>query len=207
MRLIDVLRSTWKRPPPERRSPTALSMTQIEERIRSWGAGSFAMADVVDSTALLNELGPREYGVQVGAFRQRASTIAESAGGFLVDATGDAILALFEGLAKAISFAEQLTSDSGAPSFALRIAVHHERPVSDLRDSLTVATMLAPEIPYVARILSALKEPGIGISDSAHKQLIASGITGLKVGTPSEHEFKGFPGRHMVWRVARWPDA
>lgn len=63
------------------------------------------------------------------------------------------------------------------------------------------------ECSFVPSDFAVLKEPGVGISDAAREQVMASGITTFTIGAPSEHEFKGFPGRHIVWRLARSPDA
>jgi class 3 adenylate cyclase len=80
--------------------------------------------DVVDSTALVEELGDTCWRERLGRFYEVARVHLARAGGSEVVTTGDGLLATFDAPAAAVRFGQVLQKAMAAMSMPVRIGVH-----------------------------------------------------------------------------------
>lgn len=158
-----------------------------------------AFADVVRSTSLLFEQQTVRYADVIRAYRDQALARARSAGGRIVDETGDQVLAVFPGAADAFRFGSDLFADTGHPDLRIRVGVH----VGSVRAEAD--RLIGRNVHYCARVMQRAEDPELWVSDVARRAIeseakqLASEIAWI---ASDEIELKGIPGLHRLWRAA-----
>ncbi|WP_167677437.1 adenylate/guanylate cyclase domain-containing protein [Rhodococcus sp. B10] len=148
--------------------------------------GCVLFTDIVDSTSLLATLGDHDYRDLRSAHERDVRLAVDTAGGRLVNVTGDGTFSVFDGPTEAVRCAETVCRDGRNLGVEVRAGVHSgalERSGSDLT-GMTVHTG--------ARI-GALAGPGeVLVSGTVRDLTGGSGLTYTERGT---HTLKGVPGR------------
>lgn len=169
--------------------------------VREWtrpAAGEQVLAtllltDIVDSTAMATRLGDAAWQPLLARHYDRARLELERFRGYEVKTTGDGILAMFDGTARAVRCAAAICAVAPEDGIEVRAGVHSgevERLTDDVRGVAVHA---------VARI-TGLAGPGeVFVSDASVALLEASGLSFVDAG---EHELKGLGGRRRLYRLA-----
>lgn len=89
------------------------------------GAVALVFIDVVRSTVLLYGTGSILYMRAIRSHRRRARQVVESLHGQVIDASGDAVFAVFNTAATALRFALSIIEDPGDDQVRLRAGIHH----------------------------------------------------------------------------------
>lgn len=170
--------------------------------VRGWGRETVAgertlatllLTDIVDSTATAARLGDAAWRELLARHYERARLELDRFRGYEVKTTGDGMLAMFNGTARAVRCAAAISRGARQEGIEVRAGVHSgevERHADDLRGVAVHA---------VARV-AALAGPGeVFLTDSTVALLEGSGLTFADAG---EHELKGLGGRRRLFRLA-----
>ena len=155
--------------------------------------GTVLFTDVVSSTELLAEVGDAAYR-QVRADHERLVRLAvETAGGRLMNVTGDGTLSVFDGPSAAVRCAERICREADDAGLAVRAGIH----TGELeRDGVNVTGLSV----HIGARVGAAAEPGqVLVSRTVHDLVAGSGLTFTSRG---EHELKGVPGSWELFAVS-----
>ena len=148
--------------------------------------------DIVSSTEQLSTLGDREWRNLLDSHDVLAKTVVEQNGGRLVydsEATGDGILATFDGPGRAIRCATALNEALRPLGVAIRAGLHTGEV--EMRD-----TGIAGIGVHIAARVLAMAEAGEILVSAAVPMLVAG--SGYEFEDRGEHQLKGVPG---MWRL------
>ncbi|HEY8039490.1 MAG TPA: adenylate/guanylate cyclase domain-containing protein, partial [Polyangiaceae bacterium] len=154
--------------------------------------------DIVASTERAAELGDRRWRTLLDEHDALALREIERHRGRLVKSTGDGVLGVFDGPARAISSATAIAR--GVEPLGIRIRAGLHIGGVQLRGS----DIGGVAVHAAARIMSAAG-PGEVLVSSSVKDLVAG--TGIELADRGERELKGVPGTWRIFAVARAPGA
>ena len=162
---------------------------EVGERV----LGTLLMTDIVGSTATAARLGDRAWKQLLARHNDRVRTQLDVFRGFEAATTGDGLIALFDGPARAVRCAARLCAAAREDGLEIRAGVHSgeiERHTDNIRGVAVHA---------VARI-AALAGPGEVLASGSTVALLEG--SGLVFADAGEHELKGLPGKRRVFRLS-----
>jgi class 3 adenylate cyclase len=151
------------------------------------------VTDIVDSTRLAASLGDASWKRLLSRHGERVRGELDRFHGHPVANTGDGVLALFDGAARAVRCAAAIRDAAGADELRIRAGVHSgeiERQPDNVRGVAVHA---------VTRIASLAGPDEVLVSAPTVSLLEGSGLEFADAG---EHELKGLPGKRRVFRLA-----
>ena len=151
------------------------------------------LSDICGSTGLAAEMGDRRWRDVLGAHHDAAARVVQTHSGRLVKSTGDGILATFDGPARAIRAAGQLTREARGLELALRVGVHTGEIELIGDDVGGMAVHIA------ARVMGHAQPGEVVVSSTVHDLVVGSRLTFEDRGT---HELRGVPGEWRLWSAA-----
>jgi len=197
--------------PPQRQqapapaSPSSAAPAQERVSVRLWAGASkgtlaVAFTDIVASAALTLKLGNRE----MDALRRRhfawAVELVARHGGCVVKTIGDSVMAVFRAAADAMDFALAVHADPGDKRIQVRAGVH-VGPVTIEEGDVYGAT-----VNYAARVVASAAGAEVRLSSEAKSHVEQEGDPRhavLRWQAQRDLELKGFPGKQILWAVAR----
>jgi class 3 adenylate cyclase len=164
---------------------------------RLWLALVFT--DIVGSTAL-NELikDERMNAARRAHFAQSRRLIA-ACGGWEIKTIGDAFLVAFRSTDAALDYAIALHNEPGAPEFRVRAGIHIGSVSPDDGD------VYGRTVNFAARVVGAIKDAEIWLSDEARSDLDSFGASRFENLQWEPHHnirLKGFNGVFRLWSLA-----
>src|SRR5204863_3513437 len=150
---------------------------------------SIVFTDIVDSTATAERLGDAGWRALLREHNERVQFELDRYGGRLIKATGDGILAVFDGAERAVRCAAAASASASALGIAIRAGVHTgeiERVPGDIRGLAVHAA---------ARIMSLAASNEVLVSGTTHDLLAGST---LKFEDRGLVELKGLSGSRPV---------
>ena len=170
---------------------------------RGWasptGAGERVLAtmlltDIVGSTATATRLGDIAWKRLLARHYERVRVEIDRFRGYEVTTTGDGLLVMFDGTARAVSCASAICQIAREDGIDVRVGVHSGEVERHPNNVEGVA------VHIVARI-GSLAEPGeVLLSDSTVALLEGSSFSFSDAG---EHALKGLPGRRRLFRLTK----
>jgi len=148
--------------------------------------------DIVDSSTRAAQLGDRAWRKLLDAHDAVVRTQLERFRGREVNTTGDGFLATFDGPARAIHCAKELTSGLRALDLAIRAGVHTGEVEVRGDDIGGIAV-------HTGARVAALARAGEVLVSSTVKDLVAG--SGIAFESRGEHELKGVPGSWKLFAV------
>ena len=148
--------------------------------------------DIVDSTARASELGDAEWREHLSRHNDLTRGKVEVWGGRPVKSTGDGYLATFDGPAKAVGCARELTDEITSLGIELRAGVH-------IGECELLDDDIAGMAVHIGARIGALAGPGEVLVSSTVKDLMIGSTAGFT--DRGGHELKGVPGQWQVYRV------
>ena len=148
--------------------------------------------DIVDSTKQAARLGDRAWRELLGSFERVAGKVVAAASGRLIKSTGDGILATFDGPARGVQAARELSVRSRELDLPIRAGLHAGEV--ELRDG--DVTGLAVHIG--ARVADLASPDEVLVTSTVKELVIGSGIDFEDRGS---RVLKGVPGRWRVFAV------
>jgi class 3 adenylate cyclase/mannose-6-phosphate isomerase-like protein (cupin superfamily) len=151
------------------------------------------LTDIVGSTALAARMGDVAWKTLLARHSDRARLELDRFRGHEVTTTGDGLLALFDGPARAVRCAAAIARAARADGIEIRAGVHAgevERHTDNVRGVAVHA---------VARVASLAGPGEVLVSGSTVALLEGSGLSFADAG---EHELKGLPGPRRLYRLA-----
>jgi class 3 adenylate cyclase len=149
------------------------------------------MTDIVGSTTMVQKLGDLRWAELLNQHLRHARVELDRFRGYEIETTGDGLLALFDGAARAVKCAALISQVARHDGIDIRAGVHTgevERHADRLRG---VAV-------HVAQRIMSLAEPGeVFVSKQTVSLLEGSELEFVSVG---EHELKGLPDRREVFK-------
>jgi class 3 adenylate cyclase len=148
--------------------------------------------DIVDSTRIAAELGDARWRELVEAHHARARAAFAAHRGREVDAAGDGFLVLFDGPARAVACAVELSRAVAELGIHIRAGCHTgevERTPEGVRGIAV----------HIGARVAALAEPGEVLVSRTVRDLTAG--SGLEFEDAGEHELKGVPELWQLYRV------
>jgi class 3 adenylate cyclase len=150
--------------------------------------------DIVDSTRRAADLGDRAWRALLESFERLSRQVVAAASGRLIKSTGDGILATFDGPARGVRAARELSVRSGELGLPIRAGLHAgEVEVSDT-DVAGLAVHIGARVANLA---------------SAGEVLVTSTVKELVIGSEIEFEdrgsrsLKGVQGRWRLFAVTK----
>ncbi len=153
---------------------------------------SILFTDIVDSTATAERLGEAGWRALIREHNERVQFELDRYTGRLVKATGDGILAVFDGAERAVRCAAAASASAAALGIAIRAGVHTgeiERVPGDIRGLAVHAA---------ARIMSLAGSGEVLISGTTHDLLAGSGLEFEDRGMV---ELKGLTGQRPIYAL------
>ena len=153
--------------------------------------------DLVESTAMIQDLPPADIASAVSAFEHRATEVVAAHGGRVVKFIGDEVMFVASTAADAAEIALELV-EFAAEHPALR----------GLRGGLAWGALVRGYGDYYGPVVNiaarAVKEAGSG-EVLAELELVGQvqAVTALRVGVPREHELRGFVEPVVLWPIER----
>lgn len=169
--------------------------------VRSWGRPpvrgerqltNLMMTDIVRSTDMARRLGDDAWRGLLDRHYQRIRAEVDRYRGYGLQTTGDGMLALFDGTARAALCAAAIVRAARLDGLQVRAGVHTGEVEVHADGILGLAVHLA------TRIMSAARADEVLLSNSAALLLEGSGLSLEDAG---EHEFKGVEGPRKVFRL------
>lgn len=148
--------------------------------------------DIVGSTSKASELGDRRWRQTLESHDRITRELVRRYGGRAIKSTGDGFLATFDGPARAIRCASELTGGVGELGIELRAGLHSGEV------ELIGADVGGMAVHIGARI-GAVGGPGEVIVSSTVKDLVVG--SGIEFGARGERELKGVPGEWRLFSV------
>ncbi|MGE5146763.1 MAG: adenylate/guanylate cyclase domain-containing protein [Candidatus Eiseniibacteriota bacterium] len=146
--------------------------------------------DIVDSTRRAQALGDRAWRALLERHRDAARRTFQRYRGREVHHTGDGFLATFDGPARAIRCAAEISREAGALDLALRAGVHTGEITVTGEDVSGIAV-------HVAARIAAAAAPGEVLVSGTVRDLVAG--SGLGFGDRGSHVLKGIDGETRLY--------
>jgi class 3 adenylate cyclase len=150
--------------------------------------------DIVDSTKRAAGLGDHAWRELLGTFERVAGQVVTAASGRLVKSTGDGILATFDGPARAVQAASELSVRSRELDLPIRAGLHAGEV--EVRDGDVAG--LAVHIG--ARVADLASPDEVLVTSTVKELVIGSGIDFEERGS---RVLKGVPGRWRLFAVTK----
>lgn len=170
--------------------------------VRTWGRSPEAIGervlatilftDVVDSTATATRVGSDAWRELVSRMHETAGRQIDRYRGRLVKSTGDGILALFDGAARAVRAAAGISRETASLGLAIRAGVHTGEVELVAGDIRGVAVHAA------SRVMSAAGSGEVFVSATT-RDLVAD--ADLSFADAGLHELKGLDGARQLYRL------
>ena len=148
--------------------------------------------DIVGSTEQLSAVGDAEWRSILARHDERARAEIERHRGRYVDSTGDGILAIFDGPARAVRCAQAIGASVRDLGIQIRAGVHTGEVELDGGAVRGIAV-------HIGARVAALGGPSEVLVSQTVKDLVAG--SGLTFEDAGEHELKGVPDRWHLYRV------
>ncbi len=178
----------------------AIDFQGVEDFAKAPGAGervltTMLFTDIVGSTAQAERLGDRPWKLLLASHREDVRSLLETHRGREVVTTGDGLLAIFDGPARAITCAIAISGSARKLGIAVRAGVHTGEVELVGGDIQGLAVHLA------ARIMGAAGAGEVFVSSTSRE--LAAGA-GLEFADRGSHELKGISGaRHLYEASSR----
>ena len=160
-----------------------------EERILA----TVLFTDIVDSTRRAAEAGDRPWRQLLDAHDEIGMREVERFRGQRVKTTGDGMLAVFDGPARAVRCAEAVRDAVASLGVEIRVGLHVGE--CELRDSDVGGIAV-----HIGARVAGLARPGEILVSRTVRDLVAA--SGLRFAERGEHELKGVPDRWSLYAVA-----
>jgi class 3 adenylate cyclase len=148
--------------------------------------------DVVGSTEKAAELGDARWTELLAEHHQLSRTLVEHHRGRIVGTTGDGLLAVFDGPARAVRCAKALVASETSLGMQIRAGCHTGEVELDGDQVRGIAV-------HIGARVAALAGPSEVLVSSTVKDLVAG--SGLSFEDRGEHELKGVPERRRLYRA------
>jgi len=149
--------------------------------------------DIVDSTVRAAELGDHAWRQRLEAFERLSRQVVEAAAGRLIKSTGDGVLATFDGPARGVRAARELSVRARALDLPIRAGLHAGEIEVSADDVAGLAVHIGARVAGLA---------------SADEVLVTSTVKELVIGSQIDFEdrgsraLKGVEGRWRLYAVA-----
>jgi pimeloyl-ACP methyl ester carboxylesterase len=148
--------------------------------------------DIVSSTERAAELGDRRWKQLLDRFYETAERQIERFGGRLVDTTGDGVLAMYDGPARAVHSATSIREAVRPLGIEIRAGLHTGE--CELRGSNIGGIAV-----HIGARVAANAGPGEVLVSRTVRDLVVG--SGLEFSERGEHELKGVPGTWQLYSV------
>ena len=151
------------------------------------------ITDIVDSTGMAIRLGDRRWRELLAGHYAACRAEVERRGGELISTTGDGVVAIFDGPARAVRAAIAMQAVASAAGIALRVGLHAgecERLGEDL----------AGVAVHIAARVCALGGAGEVVTTGTVRDLAIGSMLAFE--PRGSHELKGVPDRWPLFRAA-----
>jgi adenylate cyclase len=165
---------------------------------REHGKIALVFTDIVDSTALVVEVGDAGWSGILDRHRESARALLQKYGGVEIDATGDSLFCAFERALDALEFAREVQRRPGDPQVLIRAGIHHGAPYFR---AVGICGELAH---FAARVIGHGKGAEIWLSADARAQLdveLGGDSDRFEWSSDERCRLKGLPGLHTLWRL------
>jgi class 3 adenylate cyclase len=149
-------------------------------------------SDIVSSTEHAARMGDRDWHEALDRHDVMAQRIIESHGGRVVKSTGDGLLATFDGPARGVHCATELTSAARGLNLAIRAGLHTGEIELRSNDITGIAV-------HIAARVSAHASTGEVLVSRTVKDLVAG--SGIAFDDRGLYELKGVPDRWQLLQV------
>ena len=160
---------------------------------------AIVFTDIVGSTVLGNEVGGERMAEIRRAHFARGRRLIEQHKGREIKTIGDSLMAAFHSAGRALDFSRAFQAEPGDSSIRVRAGIHVGEMQVEEND------LFGGVVNFAARIVSAVRNAEIWLSDRAMKDIAAWDARhhrGLKWEARLGVEMKGFPEKFTLWSLA-----
>jgi class 3 adenylate cyclase len=155
--------------------------------------GAVLFTDIVNSTAVAEQLGPVRWRELVGQHNERIQFELDRFRGRLVKTTGDGVLAIFDSSERAVRAAAAICLAAKALGLAIRAGIHTGEVEIVAGDVRGLAVHVA------ARVMALAGPSQVYVSATTRELVADSGLTFVDAGS---HELKGVSGARQLYCLA-----
>ena len=166
---------------------------QVGEDLEQRRLATALFTDIAQSTAQLAAMGDQSWREMLDRHDRLAQRLVDDFRGRIVKNTGDGILALFDGPARALRCAQSLIAELDGIGLAVRAGLHVGEVVQRGDDVTGLAVYIA------ARVMEQAEAGEVLLTRTLMDLTGGSGIAFDPAGT---HELKGIPGTFDLFRPA-----
>ncbi|HST20110.1 MAG TPA: adenylate/guanylate cyclase domain-containing protein [Blastocatellia bacterium] len=159
---------------------------------------AIVFTDVVGSTALGEELKDERMNEMQQAHFTQSQWLVEQFKGREIKTIGDSVMAAFRSVEKALDYARALQSNPGPAGLKIRAGIHIGPMIVKKND------VSGGAVNFTARVVGAIKEAEIWLSDRAKEDLDRGGAkqnVQLKWVRHDDVQMKGFTGTFTLWSL------
>ncbi len=167
----------------------------IENLAGSQGTMTLVFTDIVDSTALGQEIGDRRWADLIGRHESVIRSITEPNGGLVVKMLGDGSMLGFGSARSAIEASLQMQEALAHEPYLVRIGVHAGDVIHSGGD------FLGATVTKAARVAASAAGGEIKVSSTVCD--LVGALDGVRFGDPVSLTFKGLAGTHQLMSVSR----
>ena len=153
--------------------------------------------DIVESTATLERIGDAAWRELLSAHYGQMQTELDRYRGREIQSTGDGLLAVFDGSARAVSCAEAMVSASHELGLSIRAGLHTGEV------EVVPGSVRGVAVHTAARIMALAGRDEVFVSGTTYELLAGSGLSFESRG---RHELKGLAGDREVYALV-YPEA
>jgi class 3 adenylate cyclase len=152
--------------------------------------------DIVDSTATLERIGDAAWRELLSVHYGRMQSELDRYRGREIQSTGDGLLAVFDGSARAVTCAEAMVSASHEQALSIRAGLHTGEV------EVVPGSIRGVAVHTAARIMALAGRDEVFVSGTTYELLAGSGLSFESRG---RHELKGLAGDREVYALVRPP--
>ena len=164
----------------------------MQRRTVGRGLGAVLFTDIVGSTAIAAEMGNTRWSELVSRHHRVLRGLIGRYGGREVDTAGDGFFAAFDGPARAIRCAREITASVKELGLDVRVGLHTGE--CELIDGKVAGIAV-----HTGARVAAKADPGEVLVSSTVKDLVAG--SGLAFEDRGAHELSGIPGEWHLYSV------
>jgi class 3 adenylate cyclase len=155
--------------------------------------GTILFTDIVDSTAMAEQLGTRRWNELLTSHHQDVQLQLDRYRGRLVKSTGDGVLAFFDGAERAIRAARAISDAARTRGLRIRAGVHTGEVELAAGDLAGLAVHIA------ARVMAVAPPDEVYVSATTRELVLGADLAFEDAGS---HELKGVSGARQLYRIA-----
>lgn len=184
--------------------PDATSSTFMTVPESRHGSGWLLVADVMNSTPLVQSMAPDQLAAKLNRWLRVCSTAIEAGGGTINQYLGDGFFAYWEGgesrADRVVATIQRLRSEQPGAELPFRFVLHYGEFTITTEPAQGIESLISSSVHYIFRAEKVGGATGTAaLFTSAAREALGSRLTLTPL--KNDFELKGFEGRHVFFEL------